>query len=90
MNDEEIIQHIENNTLDEKLVTTVDSSGQRTKKKDAKTRAKQANQNSSMSKAERKKVARKAAKTKKRDVSGQRMQKKKTKKALKKRKQMGL
>ena len=90
MNDEEIIKHIEDSMLDEALVNTVDSAGNRTKKKDAKTRAKQANQNSSMSKAERKKVARKAAKTKKRDISGQRVQKKKTKKALKKRKQMGL
>ena len=77
------------NIVDEKMVTSFDSTGARTKKKDAKTRAKQANQNSSLSKAERKKVARKAAKTKKRDVKGQRIQKKKTTKAMKKRSQAG-
>jgi len=86
MNNEEIIEHI----LNEKLVTTVSASGERTKKQDVKTRAKKANQTSSMSKAERKKTARKAAKTKKKDVAGQRKQKKKTAKAMKKRKAMGL
>ena len=64
MNDAEIIENIEM-SLNEKVVTSIDSSGQRTKKKDAKTRKRQANANSSMSKSERKKAARKAVKTKK-------------------------
>lgn len=89
MTDEQIIALVESE-LSEKIVTTMDSTGQRTKKKDAKTRQRQANQNSSLSRAERKKLARKAAKTKKRDVKGQRIAKKKTKKAMKKRKQAGL
>ena len=86
MKDEDIIEHI----FSEKIVTAVDASGERTKKQDAKTRTRKANQTSSMSKADRKKTARKAAKTKKKDVAGQRAQKKKTAKAMKKRKSMGL
>jgi len=82
---------IENNEsdLEEKIVTSFDSTGGRVKKKDADTRKRQANQNSSLSKADRKKIARKAAKTKKRDVAGQRKTQKKRKKALKKRDQAG-
>jgi len=55
MKNEEIIEYIQNDIdLNEKIVTTVDSTGTRTKKQDAKTRARKANQTSSLSKAERK------------------------------------
>lgn len=79
-----------NEELNEKIVRSVDSKGKVTKKLDRKTRKRKANQNSRLSKSERKRVARKAARTRKKDVSGTRKAQVKRKKALKKRASRGI
>lgn len=76
--------------ISEKIVRTVDSKGNVTKKVDRKTRKRKANQNSTLSRSERKRVARKAAKTKKRDKAGQKRAVRKQKKAKKRRAARGI
>lgn len=81
---------LENYDLSEVVARHVDSSGTIIKRKDKKTRERQATQKTGLSKAKRRLIARKAAKTKRADKGGQMQASRKRKKALRKRKAMGL
>lgn len=76
--------------LHEFIVKHVDSKGEVTKKKDLKTRKREAYQTTGLSKATRRDIARKAAKTKKANPSILVKANKKKAKAMKKRKMLGL
>lgn len=81
---------LENESLSEVMVKHVSSSGQVTRTKDRKTRARNAFQTTGLSKSRRRQIARKAVKTKRANPSIQTRSLRKRKKALKKRKALGL
>jgi hypothetical protein len=81
---------LENYDLSEVVARHVDASGTISRRKDKKTRERQATQKTGLSKAKRRLIARKAAKTKRADKGGQLQATRKRKKALRKRKSMGL
>lgn len=76
--------------LNEFMVKHVNSRGEVEKKKDRKTREKQAFQTTGLSKSTRRQIARKAAKTKRANPSIQVRADRKRKKAMKKRQTLGL
>lgn len=76
--------------LNEFMVKHVNSRGEVKKKKDRKTREKQAFQTTGLSKSTRRQIARKAAKTKRANPSIQVRADRKRKKAMKKRQALGL
>lgn len=76
--------------LNEFIVKHVDSKGTVTRKKDRKTRERNAFQTTGLSKSKRRQIARKATKTKRANPSTQTRALRKRKKALKKRKALGL
>lgn len=81
---------LEDMQLNEFIVKHVSSKGEVTKKKDLKTRQREATQTTGLSKSARRQIARKAAKTKKANPSVQLKANKKRNKAMKKRKLLGL
>lgn len=81
---------VENFEMSEAIGRHVDSSGTITKRKDRKTRERQATQKTGLSKSKRREIARKSAKTRKADKGGQLRAKRKRDKAIRKRKSMGI
>ncbi|WJZ28071.1 head scaffolding protein [Serratia phage 92A1] len=85
-----MISIVEEEVISEIIVKHVSSSGQVTRTKDRKTRARNAFQTTGLSKSRRRQIARKAVKTKRANPSIQTRSLRKRKKALKKRKALGL
>lgn len=81
---------LENYDLSEVIARHVDSSGEISRRKDRKTRSRQATQTTGLSKSKRRQIARKAAKTKKADKGGQLRAVRKRKRAIRKRDSLGL
>lgn len=76
--------------LNEFIVKHVSSTGEITRRKDIKTRQRNAFQTTGLSKAKRRQIARKATKSKLANPSGQKRGERKRKKAIKRRKALGL
>lgn len=81
---------LENYELSEVIAKHVDASGTISRRKDKKTRERQATQKTGLNKSKRRLIARKAAKTKRANKGGQLRAQRKRRKALLKRKSMGL
>lgn len=81
---------LENYDLSEAIARHVDATGNISRRKDRKTRARQATQTTGLSKSKRRQIARKAAKTKRADVGAQKQAVRKRKRAIRKRDSLGL
>lgn len=81
---------LENYDLSEAIKRHVDASGSISRRKDRKTRERQATKTTGLSKSRRRQIARKSAKTKKADKGGQLRAQRKRKRAIGKRKSLGL
>lgn len=85
-----MISIVESCSIQEAIVKHVNSKGEITRRKDRKTRERQAFQTTGLSKSTRRQIARKAVKTKRVNPSIGRIAQRKTKKALRKRAALGL
>lgn len=85
-----ILENYGKEALEEYIVKHVDSRGTITRKKDRKTRERQALQTTGLSKAKRRQIARRAVKTKRANPNIQKIALRKRKRALKRREALGL
>lgn len=81
---------LENYEMSEAIKKHVDASGQITRRKDRKTRERQATAKTGLNKSKRREIARKAAKTKRADKGGQIRAQRKRRRAIAKRKALGI